>query len=127
MELDPDRVRRSYGTDELPAGGPAIRKQLVAAVERARAQLDAWVPQPVAALGDRAAPDQRRGVARSVDRIELHPRRLHTLCGRAVLATNRHPAQRNASGPTLSRKQEHGDCRRRLNTHPLLPVENAPP
>jgi hypothetical protein len=41
MELDPDRMRRAYGTDELPAAWPAVRKQLIAAVERALAQLDA--------------------------------------------------------------------------------------
>jgi hypothetical protein len=41
MELDPDRMRRAYGTDELPAAWPAVRKQLAAAVERALAQLDA--------------------------------------------------------------------------------------
>jgi hypothetical protein len=40
-ELDPDRMRRAYGTDELPAAWPAVRKQLIAAVERALAQLDA--------------------------------------------------------------------------------------
>jgi hypothetical protein len=41
MELDPDRMRRAYGTDELPTAWPAVREQLVAAVERALAQLDA--------------------------------------------------------------------------------------
>jgi hypothetical protein len=41
MELDPDRMRRAHGTDELPTAWPAVRRQLIAAVERARAQLDA--------------------------------------------------------------------------------------
>ena len=41
MELEPDRMRRAYGTDELPAAWPADRKQLIAAVEWALAQLDA--------------------------------------------------------------------------------------
>ena len=40
MELEPDRMRRAYGTDELPAAWPAVRK-LIAAVERALGQLDA--------------------------------------------------------------------------------------
>jgi hypothetical protein len=35
MELDPDRMRRAYGTDELPAAWPAVRKHLISAVERA--------------------------------------------------------------------------------------------
>jgi hypothetical protein len=41
MELDPDRIRRAYGTNELPTAWPAVRTQLIAAVERALAQLDA--------------------------------------------------------------------------------------
>lgn len=41
MGLDPDRMRRAYGTDGLPAAWPAVRKKLIAEVERARAQLDA--------------------------------------------------------------------------------------
>lgn len=41
MELDPDRMRRAYGTDELPGAWPAARKQLIAAVDRVLAQLDA--------------------------------------------------------------------------------------
>ena len=41
MELDPDRMRRAYGTNEMPTAWPAVRRQLIAAVERALAQLDA--------------------------------------------------------------------------------------
>ena len=41
MELDPDRMCRGYGTNELPTAWPAVRRQLIAAVERALAQLDA--------------------------------------------------------------------------------------
>ena len=41
MELDPGRMRRAYGTDELPTAWPAARRQLIAAVERALAELDA--------------------------------------------------------------------------------------
>jgi hypothetical protein len=40
MELDPDRMRRAYGTNEMPTAWPAVRRQLIAAVERALAQLD---------------------------------------------------------------------------------------
>jgi hypothetical protein len=40
IELDPAPMRRAYGTDELPAAWPAVRK-LIAAVEWALAQLDA--------------------------------------------------------------------------------------
>ena len=40
MELDPDRMRRAYGTDEMPTAWPAVRRQIIAAVERALAQLD---------------------------------------------------------------------------------------
>jgi hypothetical protein len=41
MELDPDRMRRAYGTNDLPTAWPAVRRQLIAAIERALAQLDA--------------------------------------------------------------------------------------
>jgi hypothetical protein len=35
------RTPTTYGTDELPAAWPAVRERLIAAVERALAQLDA--------------------------------------------------------------------------------------
>jgi len=38
MELDPDRMRRAYGSDDLPAAWPAVRRELIAAVERALLQ-----------------------------------------------------------------------------------------
>jgi hypothetical protein len=38
-ELDPDRMRRAYGTDDRPTAWPAVRGQLIAAVERALTQL----------------------------------------------------------------------------------------
>ena len=53
--------------------------------------------------------NQTRGGRRGVDRLELHLRRLHALCGRTVLAPNRQPAQRHASGRALRRTPEHGN------------------
>jgi hypothetical protein len=90
-------------------GVPAIRKQFIAAVQRALAQLDAQVPQPRRCRGSRGAGTKHVAVVRGVDRLELHPRRLHALCGRTVLAPNRQPAQRDASGRALRRKPEHGN------------------
>jgi hypothetical protein len=60
MELDPDRMRRADGTDELPTAWPAAPKQRVAAVDRALAQLDAKAAQPRGL----AAPDRRAVVPR---------------------------------------------------------------
>lgn len=40
MELDPGHMRRAYGSDDLPEAWPAARGELIAAVERALAQLD---------------------------------------------------------------------------------------
>jgi hypothetical protein len=35
MELDPEPMRRAYGTNDLPAAWPAVRKELIAAIEQA--------------------------------------------------------------------------------------------
>jgi hypothetical protein len=34
-------MRRAHGTHELPTAWPAVRRQLIAAIEQALAQLDA--------------------------------------------------------------------------------------
>jgi hypothetical protein len=51
-------------------------------------------------------PTKRVVVARSVD---LHFRRLHTLCGRAVLAPNRHRRDEMPPEPSLWRKQDRSE------------------
>jgi hypothetical protein len=41
--------------------------------------------------------------------------------------TGRASAERRGYGAPRARATARKSCRRRLNTHPLLPVENAPP
>ena len=46
LELEPDRMRRAYGSDDLPAAWPAVHRELLATVKRALAQLQIRDPAP---------------------------------------------------------------------------------
>ena len=103
----PHRMRRAYGTRRTCPHSMAGRSQ-ASSSQRSNG------PLPTRRVGRAASSlpwrighcSTKRGVvARGGDRIEL-PFVAFSPCGRAVLATNRQPVQRDASGLATSRKRE---------------------